>query len=67
MISEERKAEMAELFYGETNDPESEEWRESLTEEELVLVESWDEAFERGLYRLCKDILDRQKAREVTA
>lgn len=61
MITEDRKAEMYEMFLSETNEPDSEEWREDLTEEEIALVDAWDEAFEGEYLRLCKAILANQK------
>lgn len=61
MITIDRKIEMYDSWLAETNDPESEEWRADLTEEEAALVDTWDEEFERGCLRLCKAIVDLRK------
>lgn len=52
-VSTEREQELRELFYAETNEPETEEWRESLSPEEQKMVEKWDELFDMGLSALC--------------
>lgn len=46
--------EMRDCWYNETNNPDSMEWREDLTEYQRKLVEIWDEQFERGLARMLK-------------
>lgn len=63
MISEDRKNEIYDSWLAETNDPETEEWRDDLTAEEAALVDGWDEGFERGCFRLCKDIVAKLKER----
>lgn len=60
MITDERIEELSPLFWAETNDPESEEWRDELTAEETALVEQWDRQVETGVYSLCKAILGRE-------
>lgn len=45
------------------DDPESMEWREDLDTEELALVESWDQAYARGVGMLIEDILTLEKGR----
>lgn len=65
MITIDRKIEMYDSWLAETDDFESEEWRDDLNEAEAALVDAWDESFERGCFRVCKDILDKQK--EVSA
>ena len=57
MVSEERIAWMEWCWDEETSDPESWEWREELTAEELALVESWDERFAQGVLKISEDIL----------
>ncbi len=41
-VKYERKEELSRLFEKESNDPDTQEWREDLTYEERELVESWD-------------------------
>lgn len=58
MVSEERIALLD--FWWDTEDPydpESMEWRDELTAEELALVESWGEAYARGVRMMSEDIL----------
>lgn len=57
MISENRLQEMEDLFWSETNDPETEEWRDDLTPEEADIVAEWDERTANGMARLIGDIL----------
>ena len=39
----------------ETNDPETQKWREDLTEDEQRLVDSWDDGFEDGVLRMVSE------------
>ena len=50
-MTEERKSELYALWGNETNDPETEEWREDLTPEEATMVDEWDGAVEAGYIR----------------
>lgn len=62
-VSKEREKELFSLWESETNDPETEEWREELTEAESALVEAWDAKAEQGMSKLANDTLKlRQKA-----
>ena len=45
-IAKERIEELEFCFFAETNDPETEEWRDDLTPEEAALVAEWDKAFD---------------------
>lgn len=56
-ISMERVEYLRDNFYGETNEPETQEWREDLTSEENALVETWDKEFETGISKIASDIL----------
>lgn len=51
-----RLSEMHEDFWAETNDPESEEWREDLTPAEKEVVAAWDGSFIEGYAKLIRDI-----------
>ena len=42
----------------ESNDPETQEWREELTPEEEALIASWDKAYNIGVKSLCRQILN---------
>ena len=48
-------------FDNESNDPESQEWRENLTEAEADLIEQWDMRIETQIGKLCSDILELEK------
>lgn len=56
MISEERRQEIDRLFWAETNDPETEEWREDLTPEEAALVAEWDEGVAAAFDKMYADL-----------
>ncbi len=57
MISEERKAELQELWWDETNEDWTQEWRDELTKEEQALINQWDEQYGAGSLRMCQEIL----------
>lgn len=57
-VSEEREAELQQLFWDESNDPETQEWREDLTADEAAMVEQWDAQTAKGFSRLAQKILD---------
>ena len=54
-----RISDLWENFCAETNDPESEEWRNDLTDEEARMVSDWDNRYNNGVLRLCEAILER--------
>ncbi|MBQ0038345.1 MAG: hypothetical protein KBS74_06720 [Clostridiales bacterium] len=54
-MTEERKNELQWLWENETNDPETEEWRDELDADEMMFVEKLDEQYERGLGKLLND------------
>ena len=56
-ISMERIDELFEMWGSETIFPESEEWREDLSEEEARIVAIWDKGFHLGVQRLGNAIL----------
>lgn len=58
-ISEEREAELQSLFWDETNEPETQEWREDLTADEAAMVEQWDARTAQGMSKLASEILER--------
>ena len=56
-ITAEREAELCYCFWEETNEPETQEWREDLTCDEAVMVEQWDEKFIKGYAAIAQKIL----------
>lgn len=63
MVSQERRDFLDYLWGEETSDPETWEWRDELDAEEQALVESWDQAYARGVGMLVEDILAIEKGR----
>lgn len=62
-MDNERREYIRELFYQETNEPESQEWRDDLTPEELEYVGQLDDRYESGVLAICSAILVREKLR----
>jgi hypothetical protein len=56
-ISEARLKELEGCWNEETNDPETEEWRDELTPEEAVVIAELDEGYAVGVHQLCQEIL----------
>lgn len=63
-MDDERREYIRDRFYQETNEPESQEWRDELTPEELEYVERLDGQFDTGTAAICSSILVREKVRE---
>lgn len=63
-MDNERREYIRDLFYQETNDPESQEWRDDLTPEELEYVNQLDDRYASGVLAICSAILVREKVRE---
>ena len=61
MVSKNREATLLSLWWSETNEKWTQEWRDGLNGEELALVESWDRRFSSGVYQLCLDILQAER------
>ena len=64
-MDENRRQELYDSWSAETNEPETEEWRDDLTPEEAALVDQWDAAFLAGYYKLCCAILDAEQRRNA--
>lgn len=64
MAKLQRYEELQYLFWNETNDPESQEWRKDLTADETAMVEQWDLQTAKGFSQLATDILERSAAQE---
>lgn len=58
MITEERFDYLLWAWQEESEDPETQEWREELTEEEAKLVASWDRTARIEIRKLCERILE---------
>ncbi len=56
-VSEEREEELEEYFWNESNDPETQEWRDELTAAESALVDQWDARVSQGMGNLAKETL----------
>lgn len=54
-ISTERAKELRWCFENETNEPETQEWREELSAEEERLIEHWEDTFEQGIAEMVED------------
>ncbi|MCL1810414.1 MAG: hypothetical protein FWG42_11725 [Clostridiales bacterium] len=67
MISKERLEEISSYFNDETNDEETQEWRDDLTSEECELITEWDDNYAKGVYRLCKAIIEAQARNSLSA
>ena len=62
-MDNERREYIRDRFYQETNEPESQEWRDELTPEELEYVGQLDDRYESGVLAICSAILVREKLR----
>ena len=62
-MDNERREYIRDRFYQETNEPESQEWRDDLTPEELEYVGQLDDRYESGVLAICSAILVREKLR----
>lgn len=58
MITEKRLELLYSYWCSETNDPESEEWRDDLTAEEYDVVDDWDRHFDTGMLSLYSRIVE---------
>ena len=58
MISPSRREELSSLFWNETNEEWTQEWRDDLTPEEATLVRQWDKRSAEGMASLCRRILE---------
>lgn len=58
MIPDWRVQQLSDLFWSETCDDDSFSWRESLSDEELALVHSWDDGFDASMLRMLTNMLD---------
>ncbi len=59
MLTEKRYEDLMWLWEHETNDEETQEWRDELDSEEQELVDRWDNGFSFGLSRMFHDLTRR--------
>ena len=57
MLTEKRYQYLMWLWENETNDEETQEWRDKLDADEQALVEQWDYGFYDGLCRMYQDLV----------
>ncbi|BAK99180.1 hypothetical protein OBV_19820 [Oscillibacter valericigenes Sjm18-20] len=63
-ISEARMKELADNWNAETNDPETEEWRDDLMTDEAEIIADWDNDYAVGMHQLCQKIIALQREGE---
>ena len=66
-ISQNQIDDIQNMFWSETNEEWTQEWRDDLTNEESAIVDKWDAEIDKGLYKLCKAIVeleDKRRTRE---
>ena len=59
-ISDERLDELRAWHNAETNDPETQEWRDDLTSDEQAIVAKWDRQYALGIGKLAQAIIAQQ-------
>ena len=65
MVSEERKEELYDYHCSETNESETQNWRNDLTDEEELLVKEWDTAYDKVRNNLIASIYRQQHINET--
>lgn len=63
MLTVERQDELNSLFWSETNDEWTQDWRDGLMPEEIAYVNALDTGYEHALTRVAQQILDVQAAK----
>ena len=63
-MTDERREQLYDSWNHETDDPETQEWRDELTPEELEYVERLDNNFVTGVRHICTAILVRERIRQ---
>lgn len=61
MISKERIKELEHYFWNESNDEDTQEWRDELNLEEEKLIESWDDRVNTATKNLCEKMVNKIK------
>lgn len=65
-ITAEREEELAWYWGNETNEANTQEWRDELTADEAAMVDQWDTRFTKAYGTLAKQILDLEESRNQT-
>jgi len=60
MLTEERLEQLQSLWWEETNEDWTQEWRDSLTPEEQATVEGWDSHYCDGVLKMCQEIVKKE-------
>lgn len=60
-----REEYLHDLWDEETDDPETQEWREELTAEEQKVVDLWDDQYDVGMLKLCTAVVIRDEIHKV--
>ena len=63
MITRERFEELNSYFWQESNEVETQEWRDELTAEEAKLIDEWDEQNRLCMLRMLEKILENDRKR----
>lgn len=63
-MDKERKTQIDWCLDNETNDPETQEWRDGLTPEEQEYVDQQDDHFEQAIAAMCSAILVVERLRK---
>ena len=63
MITRERFEELNSYFWQESNEAETQEWRDELNAEEAKLIDDWDEQNRLCMLRMCEKILENDRKR----
>ncbi len=58
-MTERRYEELMWLWENETNEEETQEWRDELSNEEQELIDRWDNGFYSGLSGMFQDLMRR--------
>lgn len=61
MMTEEKKDRLLWCWENESGDPETQEWRDGLTEEEQAYADELDERYNGGIAAMCSAILVRER------
>lgn len=64
--AKEHREQLYENWSNETNDPETQEWRDTLSPEDARLVDSWDIQYNTGIADMCADTAAKTPVGEAT-
>ncbi len=64
-ITAEREDELAWYWGNETNEVDTQEWRDELTADEAAMVAQWDKRYAKGFETLVQKIVDLEDSRNI--